>query len=144
MDNKWLVRKEGMVEGRLIAGNLNTMSGIWGSRYMPEILEGDVLLLEDSLKDASTVERVFSLLKVNGIFDRIGGGLILGKHEKFNDCGTGRKPYEILEEVLGDHQIPFLADFDCCHTHPMFTMPIGKKIKMDVGKRTVELVENIF
>ncbi|GMQ63563.1 S66 family peptidase [Vallitalea maricola] len=141
--NKWITRKKGEAEGRLIVGNLNTMTGIWGSQYMPKILEGDILFIEDSLKDAATVERLFSLLKVNDVFERI-SGLILGKHEKFNDRNTGRKPYEILEEVLGENNIPFLAEVDCCHTHPMFTMPIGKKIKLNATEKTIELIEEIF
>ena len=57
----------------------------------------------------------FSLLKINGVFDKI-SGIILGKHEHFDDCGTNRKPFEILLEVLQNQRIPFLADFDCCHT----------------------------
>lgn len=141
--NTWLTRKDGKAEGRLMIGNLSTMSGIFGSPYMPDILEGDILFIEDSLKDAATVERLFCLLKVNGVFDRI-SGLILGKHELFKDCDTGRKPYEILEEVLGDHNIPFLAEVDCCHTHPMFTMPIGKRIVMDASQKKIMLVEDLF
>ena len=91
----------GRARGRLIGGNLNTMQGIWGTPYMPEILPGDILFIEDSLKDAADVERSFSLLKLSGVFDRI-GGLVLGKHEKFDDLGTGRMPYEILSEVMGE------------------------------------------
>ncbi len=139
MENSWTTIKGGVVEGRLIIGNLNTMSGIWGSEYMPEILEGDILFIEDSLKDIATVERLFSLLKVNKIFDRI-GGLILGKHELFNDKGTGRKPYEVLVEVLGGYSFPLLVDVDCCHTHPMFTMKLGGRIRLDAtNKRIINL-----
>jgi len=73
------------------------------------------------------------------VFDRI-GGIILGKHEQFNDLGTGRKPYEILLEVLGDISIPILADFDCCHTHPMLTMPIGRIIELNATNKLVTLL----
>ena len=45
---------------------------------MPEIKEGDILFIEDSLKDAATIERSFSLLKVNGVLDKM-SGIILGK-----------------------------------------------------------------
>ena len=48
----------GRVEGRLIGGNLNTMAGIWGSPHMPPIERGDILLLEDSLKSAETLEAI--------------------------------------------------------------------------------------
>jgi len=141
--NQWLTRKEGMVEGRLIVGNLNTMTGIWGSQYMPKIVKGDVVFIEDSLKDIATLERLFSMLKLNGIFDII-GGLILGKHEKFDDRGTGRKPYEILEEVMGDYNFPFLAEVDCCHTHPMFTMPIGVRVRLNATNKAIEMLESPF
>jgi muramoyltetrapeptide carboxypeptidase LdcA involved in peptidoglycan recycling len=139
--NKWITVYEGTVSGRVIGGNLNTMQGIWGSKYMPEIKDGDILFIEDSLKDAATVERSFSFLKVNGVFDKI-SGIILGKHELFNDMKTGRKPYEILLEVLGDKELPFIADFDCCHTHPMMTLPIGCEIKLNASEKKVSIVRN--
>lgn len=141
--NDWLCVRPGACTGRLIGGNLNTMEGFFGTEYMPEIREGDILLMEDSLKDASTIERSFSLLKLAGVFDKA-GGIILGKHEKFDDNGTGRKPYEILLEVLGDIKLPILADFDCCHTHPMLTMPIGCQIQMNASKKCVTLLESPF
>lgn len=90
--NEWLTVIPGICRGRLIGGNLNTMEGFFGTEYMPEIKEGNILFIEDSLKDACTIERTFSLLKLAGVFDRI-GGIILGKHEKFDDNGTGRKPH---------------------------------------------------
>lgn len=131
---------EGKVQGRLIGGNLNTMMGIWNTEYMPKIKEGDILFIEDSLKDCATVERSFSLLKLSGVFDKV-SGIILGKHELFKDCNTGRKPYEILLEVLGDKKIPFLAEFDCCHTHPMITLPIGCKVELDATNKNVSIIE---
>ncbi len=139
-ENKWITIYEGVARGRVIGGNLNTMQGIWGSKYMPEIKDGDILFIEDSLKDAATIERSFSFLKVNGVFDRI-SGIILGKHELFDDLKTGRKPYEILLEVLGDKRLPFIADFDCCHTHPMFTLPIGCEIELDARNKKVSIIE---
>lgn len=129
----------GKVSGRLIGGNLNTMYGIWGSEYMPEIKEGDILFIEDSLKSAAVIERSFSFLKLNHIFDRV-GGIILGKHELFNDQNSGKKPYEILLEVLGEKKIPFLAEFDCSHTHPMLTLPIGGMVELDSTNKKVTLL----
>lgn len=139
--NDWICVKPGVCQGRLIGGNLNTMEGFFGTEYMPEIKKGDILFIEDSLKDACTIERSFSLLKLAGVLDRV-SGIILGKHEKFDDNGTGRKPYEILQEVLGETEIPILAEFDCCHTHPMFTLPIGCQVKLDAEKKRVSLLES--
>lgn len=139
--NNWITVYDGVARGRLIGGNLNTMQGIWGSEYMPEIKDGDILFIEDSLKDAATIERSFSLLKLNGIFDKV-SGIILGKHELFNDSNTGKKPYEILLEVLDDKKLPFLADFDCCHTHPMMTLPIGAEIELDATNKKISIIND--
>lgn len=138
--NNWISVTNGQATGRVIGGNLNTIQGIWGSPYMPCIQEGDILFIEDSSKDAATIERSFSFLKINGVFDKV-SGIILGKHEQFDDCGTNRKPYEILLEVLQNQRIPLLADFDCCHTHPMITMPIGVQVKMDATNKTIHILE---
>lgn len=141
--NEWICARPGVCQGRLIGGNLNTMEGFFGTEYMPQIKEGDILFIEDSLKDTCTIERTFSLLKLAGVFDKV-AGIILGKHEKFDDNGTGRRPYEILLEVLGNSSIPVLVDFDCCHTHPMFTVPIGCQVMLDAGNKKVTLLESPF
>ncbi|CAM4170667.1 peptidase S66 [Bacillus manliponensis] len=139
-NNDLICVNEGIATGRLIGGNLNTMEGIFGSPYMPEIKDGDILFIEDSAKNAAIIERSFSLLKLNGVFDKI-AGIILGKHEQFDDLNSNRKPYEILLEVLCDRKIPFIADFDCCHTHPMLTVPIGASVELDTTKKTVKIME---
>lgn len=142
-ENKVLTICKGKAKGRLIGGNLNTIQGIWGSEYMPEIKKGDILFIEDSLKDAATIERSFALLKLNGVFDKI-EGIILGKHELFDDMGSGRKPYEILLEVMGKCKVPFIADFDCCHTHPMVTLPIGAIVELDSDNGKVKIISHCF
>ena len=151
--NAWITLRPGRVCGRLIAGNLNTMSGIWGTPYMPEIRTGDILLIEDSLHTAADIERSFTHLALAGVFDRI-GGLILGKHELFDGQKSGRKAFEILDEVLSNHrkslasagpfqrhrEFPILAEFDCCHTHPMLTLPIGAEVELDAKDQRVVLI----
>ena len=82
-------------------------------------------------------------LKLSGVFERI-GGLILGKHEKFDDLGTGRMPHEILQEVMGQAAFPVLAQFDCCHTHPMLTLPIGTEVMLDADARQLILCESFI
>lgn len=138
--NRWITVVPSVHTGRLIDGNLNTMEGFFGTEYMPELQNGDILFIEDSLKDACTIERSFSLLKLAGVFDKI-GGILLGKHEQFDDNGTGKQPYEILLEVLNGRKIPILADFDCCHTHPMLTLPIGCRVQLNATDQEVTLLE---
>ncbi len=131
----------GRVRGRLIGGNLNTLAGIWGSPYMPSIERGDILLLEDSLKTAETVERSFAHLKLCGVFERI-GALVLGKHELFDSQGSGKRPLDILLEVVGEPTFPILAEYDCAHTHPMLTLPLGIKAELDLDAQSLTLCES--
>lgn len=50
---------------------------------------------------------------------------------------------EYMPEIKkGDTKIPILADFDCCHTHPMLTMPIGCEVMMDAVNKKVVLMES--
>ena len=140
-ENQMVTINGGIVDGRLIACNLNTLSGFMASEYMPKIENGDILMIEDKGLDAETVEREYSMLKVSGIFDRI-GGLIVGKQIDFNDRGTGRKHYEILQEVIGKVNIPVLAEFDCSHAMPMLTVPIGCKGRLDATQKKVTLLQS--
>lgn len=138
--NEWITVIDGFAEGRLIGGNLNAMYGILSSSYMPEIQKGDILLIEDCAKNTAIVEKNFAMLKVSGILDKV-GGIMLGKHECFDDLGTGRKPYEVLLEILDDVNIPVLAEFDACHTHPMHPMPIGRNVVLDATNKRVSVTE---
>lgn len=141
IENHWICVNKGKVQGRLIGGNLDTIYGIFGSEFMPEIRKGDILFIEDTMKDASRIEKSFSMLKLSGVFDKI-SGIILGKHELFNDNNTNKKPYEILLEVLDGIKVPFMANFDCCHTHPMITMPIGINVELDATNKSISIIED--
>lgn len=130
----------GSISGRVIGGNLNSMTNIWGSPYMPEIRVNDILFIEDSLKNIGMIERLFSFLKLSGVFDKV-SAIILGKHELFDDQGTNRQPIDVLQEVLGDQAMPIVNGFDCCHTHPMLTLPIGIEVGIDFENGQVSLQE---
>ncbi|MZI93075.1 LD-carboxypeptidase [Vibrio sp. CAIM 722] len=136
--NHWDFLGEGKVSGRIIGGNLNTMAGIWGTPYMPEIQQGDILLIEDSLKGIETVERSFVHLKLSGIFDKV-GAIILGKHEGFDHRETYRSPLGVLLEVLDGQKVPIVNGFDSCHTHPMLVTPMGAHMTIDFDEQQVVL-----
>ncbi|QKJ88814.1 LD-carboxypeptidase [Paramixta manurensis] len=129
----------GKVTGRLIGGNLNTLYGIWGSEYMPEIVAGDILLIEDSLKDVAELEREYAHLALCGVFDKV-SAIILGKHELFDDLASGQTQLETLREVLDGRNIPIVADYDCGHTHPMITLPLGVTAEIDFTAERVSLI----
>lgn len=139
-ENEWVTGIEGVAEGRLIGGNVNAMYGFIGTEYFPTIEEGDVLLIEDTGKNAAVMEKNFAILKLHGIFEKV-SGILLGKHEGYDDLGTGRKPLDVLLEQLDGSDVPVLAEFDTSHTHPMHPLAIGKRVRVDAGAKRVWCVE---
>ncbi len=138
--NEWVTVQKGVTEGRLIGGNVNAMYGFIGTSYFPNIHDGDILLIEDCGKSTAIVEKNFAMLKLHGVFEKI-SGIILGKHECYDDLGTGRKPYEVLLEQLDGIDIPILAEVDICHTHPMHPIAIGKRVRLDATAKKVYCIE---
>ena len=55
--------------------------------------------------------------------------------------GSGRRPLDILLEVVGEPTFPILAEFDCAHTHPMLTVPLGIEAELDLDRQTLTLCE---
>ncbi|GGN63590.1 hypothetical protein GCM10007971_30630 [Oceanobacillus indicireducens] len=51
------------------------------------------------MKTASVVEKNFAMLKVHGVFDKV-AGIILGKHEQYDDLDTGKQLLDLLKEQL--------------------------------------------
>ncbi|MFD1738467.1 S66 peptidase family protein [Bacillus salitolerans] len=136
----WITLREGNATGRLIGGNLNTMSGFMGSEFFP-ILKGAIFFIEDSSKDMAIQERSLSMLKVAGVFDEI-AGLIIGKHEHFNDLGSPFSLNELIIEIIGDTNIPILSNVDIGHTFPSHVFPIGIEVNLDATKGTIMFLED--
>ena len=139
--NELVCVREGVAEGRLLGGNLNTLSGIFGSSYMPEIREGDILYLEENRGYPESIERSISMLELSGVFRRI-GGLIFGKCADYDAHGIGKSFWEVSMETLGKYAFPILAEFDCAHTRPMLTLPIGCRVRLNARMSRVELLED--
>ncbi|MCM2129603.1 S66 family peptidase [Larsenimonas rhizosphaerae] len=137
--NRWHFDGSGVIEGRVIGGNLHTMAGIWGSIYMPEIQEGDILLIEDSQKTIAAVERHIAHLSLCGVLERI-AALIIGKHERLDDQGSGKTTIDVVREVLDGRPLPIVDGMDVGHTHPMLTVPIGATLRIDFTRESVTLL----
>ena len=138
--NEWKSVNDAVIRGRLIGGNNNAMYGFIGTEYYPEIKMGDILLIEDTGKEAAIVEKNLAMLKLHGVFDKV-SAILLGKHELYDDEGTGKTSLDLLLEQLDGRKIPILADIDCAHTHPMFPLAIGKEIEINTFEKTITCVE---
>lgn len=137
--NEWKTVIPGKARGRLIGGNIDTFSLLYGNPYCPEVRKGDILFLENINENADSFERYISSLYTHGIFEKI-SGLILGKPKGYKDIGSGKGETDILSEIISKPEFPILADVDCGHTVPIITLPIGAEIEIDSDKKAIKIL----
>lgn len=137
--NRLVTLHGGRVRGRLIGGNLWALANIWGTPYMPEIRQGDILFLEDTEVGADLVENNLAHLMLCGVFERL-GGLMLGKCRDYADLGTAQTYYDFVYDCIGRPDYPVLAECDFSHCAPMLTVPVGVTAELDADAQTLVLI----
>lgn len=140
VNDGWKCLREGKATGKLIGGNMNTMSGFIGSEFFPD-LTGCILFIEDSFKDMANQERYLSMLKLAGVFDKI-NGLIVGKHEHFKNLDAPFTFEDLLLEVVGKKDFPILTNVDIGHTFPSHVFPIGIQVELDAANGSITFLED--
>ena len=136
----WWLLQNGAASGRLIGGNLGTLTLLKGTKYMPP-LTGAVLFVEEvgGYPIEVFLRNLTSLLQLPDAADVT--GLLIGRFQRMT--GVSR---EILAEVVARqpplHGKPVIANVDFGHTSPLITYPIGGEVALmaDGVKATIELI----
>jgi len=128
---EWKSYRKGEATGGLIGGNIWTLGTIAGSRFCPpELFEGKILLLEDIGKTYDRLDATLTLLKLQGVFDKL-KGVVIGK---LNDCKSPEKVQMSIEDwiglVFGEYTFPIIYDCDFGHIPDNLCLPIGCEAKM--------------
>jgi muramoyltetrapeptide carboxypeptidase len=103
----------GVIEGRLLGGNLSVLSRMLGTAYLPALDEA-VLLLEDQGERPYRLDRMWTHLQLAGVFERV-RGIVLGS---FTECEEPDAPYrstEVLRELALATGLPCAAGFPIGH-----------------------------
>ncbi|MDH3269516.1 MAG: LD-carboxypeptidase, partial [Ignavibacteria bacterium] len=135
--------KFGESSGRLVGGNLSVFTSMIGTGYLPE-LKNSILLLEEIKEPPYKIDRMLNQLKLNKIFKNL-KGIILGI---FSDCVEPDKKKksltlgEVWNDYLSSLKLPVIYSFPHGHIRDMVTLPFGIKVKINVKKGFVELMES--
>ncbi len=124
----------GVASGRLMAGNLTTLSHLVGTSYMPE-LNGTILLIEDRGVRPYRIDRMLTHMKLAGCFEHL-AGLAVGH---FTQCGAIAEIEAIIAELFLDYRIPILSGFQVGHEQRNLTLPLGKSVSLDTATQTLSL-----
>ncbi|UBU18694.1 S66 peptidase family protein [Nonomuraea gerenzanensis] len=134
----WWRLRRGTAEGRLVGGNLATLSLLQGTPYMPS-LDGAILFLEDDFEShpATFARNLTSLLQQPGATGV--RGLAVGRFQP-----ATRMTRPLLEQIVATQPtlegVPVLANLDFGHTHPLATIPIGGRAGLTVTGERASLV----
>ncbi len=128
----------GSAEGELAGGCLSIVVASLGTPYELET-SGKILFLEDLGEPPYRIDRMFTQLRLAGKLDGI-RGLLLGK---FLDCeasGTSYTLEESLIDLLGEMEVPIIANFPAGHGIDNWALPLGCRIRMDASTRQIEFL----
>jgi muramoyltetrapeptide carboxypeptidase len=133
---RWLTSGSGC--GPLVGGNLETISALAGTRYLPDF-GGAVVFLETVGLDIDLVERSMTHLDMLGVFGAA-AAVLFGRPFR-SGAEFGDQLADLLLRHLGDRSIPVITDVDLGHTDPMLTLPIGVQAHVDYATGSVEIVD---
>jgi muramoyltetrapeptide carboxypeptidase LdcA involved in peptidoglycan recycling len=133
----WVAIREGVAEGPLFGGCLETIC--WHLKGSTEWLDlnGSILLLETSEEGPSPehVDAYLTDLENLGVFEAI-AGLLIGRPAAYSAQDV-EVLWQVVEKRTTAAGIPVLANVDAGHTDPMLTLPLGATARLDAGERSL-------
>ena len=135
----WRTIRPGSAVGPVIGGCLETIC--WHLKGSPDWLPlaGSIFFLETSEEAPSPahVDAYLTDLELLGVFDSC-SALVIGRPMGYSEVDV-ETLWEIAEERTSGAGIPVLGGFDCGHTDPMVTLPLGIEARLDTEARTFEV-----
>ena len=139
----WETWRPGAAQGHLLGGLLPRFLRIQATPWAlaPERFDGAILFIEDLNTPTINVWNDLHVLRLNGVLDRI-AGLLVGPIETVQILPDAPKSLrEVVLDVLGDRDIPVLANVNLGHAGPNIPLPLGVRAAIDADARTISLLE---
>ena len=136
LPDKGIVVNEGKASGRLLGGNLTSLSHLMGTPYEPSF-KGCLLFLEDRGEAPYRIDRMLSQLRLGGHLDGV-AGVILGS---FQDCGAVDDVYSLAKEAFSHTGVPIMAGFEFGHGTENITIPIGVEAELNTKDGILQFKE---
>ncbi|MEB0042280.1 MULTISPECIES: LD-carboxypeptidase [unclassified Pseudomonas] len=129
------VRRQGIVNGLLLGGNLSLLSTSVGTPFMPD-LNGAILLIEDVGESAYRVDRLLTHLRNCGILQRV-AGIAVGQFSEPLGVSGQVTLVDVLRERLCDLGVPVLGGLSIGHGDPNIAVPLGTYATLDADTGTL-------
>jgi muramoyltetrapeptide carboxypeptidase len=129
----------GVAEGVTAGGNLSLLTGSVGTTttWTPP---GGIVLIEDENEDAPRTDIMLTHLRRSGYFAQA-AAVVTGKFTNAGDS-TEEELQAVIDDRLGDLDIPVIANANIGHGGHVQTWPIGVAARLDADARTLTFLEH--
>src|SRR5690606_2006432 len=124
-------------EAPLVGGCLSLITCTLGTPYRL-VSAGKILYLEDVGELLYSLDRMLTHLRLAGVFAGV-KGIVFGPLKAAHDEPEAIKA--MLQDVLGDLQIPILFGFPSGHLDDSLTIPLGLRVRLNAGEGSLEFLE---
>lgn len=130
----------GVASGRLTGGNLSLLLSTLGSPYEIDTRDA-ILFIEETDEALYKVDRALTALSLAGKFDDC-KGILLGTFSgcTAEDSTASLALEEIFGEVFASLKKPIISNFQCGHSYPQHTLPMGGQIEMDADRLKIRFL----
>jgi muramoyltetrapeptide carboxypeptidase len=135
----------GTVEGPLVAGNLEVLRALVGTRAMPP-MQGAILAIEEVGERPYRMDRALTHLLASGALRGIRGVVVgqLVACEEPADGIVGPSAAEVVHERLATLGVPVVTGFPFGHEpHRNAALPFGTRVRLLADQCTLELLEPV-
>lgn len=127
---------DGEANGDVLAGNLQTLLVLNGTKYFPD-LKGKILFIEeDETSTPAHVDRYLAQCKQLGWFDKI-AGLVFGRFTEQSSFSKEDSFEDILRQYLNGVNFPVMYNVDFGHSDPIITIPNGGVAKINTARKEI-------
>ncbi len=133
------ILKGGQARGRLLPGNLTSLTHLIGTPYEPDWRD-TILVLEDIGEAPYRIDRLLTHLWAAGKLEQI-AGLILGD---FDQCGDVELIWQRALELLAHRHIPIWANFPCGHGGRNRILPVGAQAELDSSSGRLTILDQLM
>jgi muramoyltetrapeptide carboxypeptidase len=136
---------EGVAEAPLVGGNLTLLCASIGTPYEVKT-DGCVVMIEELDTEPYLVDTALNHLVRAGKLDKA-AGFVFGTDVNLKNQTVPEEPdsnlsvEEMLDELIAPLGIPAIANVPVGHGKHMATMPLGVKVRLDAGAKTLEVLE---
>jgi muramoyltetrapeptide carboxypeptidase len=129
----------GAAEGPLFGGNLSVFTRLVGTPFLPR-LTGGVLLLEDVAERPYRLDRMWTHLRLAGLFDGV-IGIALGDFTTCDEPGGDHTALDVLKDLARETGLPCAAGFRIGHDAVNQPVVLGARAKLDALRLSLTSTE---